>query len=140
TGSPALLGTVTLDPGTRQVVVGTAATSNQNLYVLNPDGSQAWTALLAPDVVGDVAVGQDGNVYASTDASCGATPNCTALNVVVPPQGGQTSGTVSACQTNNSNFGAPPALANISGTNVAYAVALARSGSGTNNLLVFSYG
>jgi len=137
-GSSVAAGSPALRPGTqgsRAVVVGTVA-SGSNLFALGADGTQIWSATLAKDIVGDVAVGQTGTVYASTDAGCNSGSACTAVNAVAPPAGA--TGTPVTCQANGT-WGASPAVAANGSADLLYAVALSR-GSGANNVYSFSPG
>ena len=134
-GSPALLPG---QPGSRTVVVGTTATAGSNLFALGPDGTQLWSGLLLPDIVGDIAVGPGGTIYASTDSVCTATATgCAAINVVSPPAGA--TGTAVPCFAANATFGASPAVGAAGGNDLLYAIALSR-GPGVGNLFAFTPG
>jgi hypothetical protein len=126
TGSPALLGAAS---GPRALVVGTDATGS-NLFAIGPDGSEQWRAAPGSPLGGDVAVGSDGStVYAIS-------PGAGTLYIVSSP------GTVTQTCTplaTGATFGAPPAIANISG-DAAIVAATATGAFGNPNLFTFQRG
>jgi hypothetical protein len=108
-GSPALI------PGTvsqRQIAVGTTLPSTSpNLFVLNADGSLAWSAQVSPGVGADVAAGPSGKLYAVSPAAPSCTTTCSAaLNIISAPSTGML-GSAQSCPANNVSFGGSPVIA-----------------------------
>ncbi len=108
-GAPALLpGTA----GARQIAVGTMlGASSPNFFVVNPDGSTAWSAtvMLTP-ITGDIAVGPTGRVYVVGPPAPNCNSSCTGtLTILLAPTSG-VMGTAHACAVTNVSFGSPPAV------------------------------
>jgi hypothetical protein len=123
TGSPALLFAAS---GPRSLVVGTDA-GGPNLFAIGPDGSEQWKAALGSPLGGDVALGSDGStVYAISPGG----------NLYIVSSQGTVTQT---CTATGATFGAPPAIANISGD--AAIVAATATGTLTDpNLFAFQRG
>jgi len=135
-------GSPTLIPGTagaRQIAVGTTLPgSGSNLFVLNADGSPAWSATVASQMAGDLAVGPSGRLYTvSPPASC-MSPCAATFNIILAPASGSI-GTVHACTpTSNVSFGSPPAIIVTSSASERAVVASnAHAAAATSNVFLF---
>ena len=112
-GSPALL--VGNSAGSRQIGVGTTLpASGSNFFVLNADGSAAWSATVPIGVFADVAAGPSGALYAVTPPAGSCTVACSgALNIITAPGSSGTVGNVQACPAPNVSLGAPPVIVTV---------------------------
>jgi hypothetical protein len=101
TGSPALLRG---NAGSRDVAIGTGATTTAaNLFVLHPDGSQAWSAKVTAGIAGDVAVGPEAGLLYVVSPDTGST-----LSIIPAPPA-----PVLACPATSVKFGKSPAITNL---------------------------
>ncbi len=130
-GSPALL------PGNppRQVVIGTAAVSGANLFILDPQGGQVQGATVAR-ISSDVAVDKAGVIYAVgvIPGSLG-NPDASKLTMF---DSASTPTTFAACDVANATLSWPPVIAGMPGAPLA--VLVANATSAVNNVFVFQKG
>ncbi len=134
-GSPALVPVT--GGGPRQIAVGTdASSSGANLYVLNADGSRAWTSAVSPGIVGDLALGPAGNLYAVYPGATGCTGNCGTFNIIPLPTSPVATVAALPCAITAAAFGPPPAITSAGSTEIAVVAAPAHDVS-KDNIYVF---